>query len=125
MSGRILVGEGREIRQIPDEEFVKAQEQMPAHMQARLAFMSREHHAVRDFVVRELPRQRRPIPPCRIASVTGIESHRVLTILAELEQHLFFLVRNSEGDVSWAFPVTAERTAHRLSFSTGENIFGA
>jgi hypothetical protein len=56
---------------------------------------------------------------------TGSDLHRVSTILSELEEHLFFLVRNSEGDVNWAFPVTTDPTAHRLSFSSGENIFGA
>lgn len=171
MSGEILVGEGREIRKVSDEGFVKAMEKLPERMTGRLAFMTREHHAVRDFVVRELPRsatagglhrksvktkrdsssQRtglrmtsprpeqvqersfaaRPADaPLRmtnveIASVTGIDERRVAAILAELEKHLFFLARNREGEVSWAFPVTVEKTAHRLSFSSGEKIFGA
>jgi len=38
---------------------------------------------------------------------------------------LFFLVRNPDGNVSWAFPVTTLITPHKLMFSTGENIFGA
>jgi hypothetical protein len=94
-------------------------------MAERLAFMSRDHHAVRDFVVRQMPRQRSPLSPRQIATATGVDFQRVLTILSDLEKHLFFLVRNSEGNVNWAFPVTTEVTAHRLSFSSGENIFGA
>ena len=125
MSGRILVGQGREIQRIAGDQFVNAVNHLTDGMAARLAFMSREHHTVRDFVVRELPRHRRPLSSRQIATATGIEFHRVSTILSELEKQLFFLVRNSEGDVNWAFPVTTDATAHRLSISTGENIFGA
>ena len=87
--------------------------------------MSRDHHHVRDFVVRELPRERRPLSPRQIASVTAIDFERVVSILAELERNLFFLVRNPEGSVNWAFPVTTDETAHHLSFSTGGEIYGA
>ena len=125
MSGQIIVGKGREIRSVPDDEFVNAVNHLPERMAERLSFMSRDHHTVRDFVVREMPRQRRPVSPRQIAIITGLDLHRLSTILSELEERLFFLVRNSQGDVNWAFPVTTDPTAHRLSFSTGENIFGA
>ena len=125
MSGQILVGQGREIRSTADDEFVAAVNHLPERMAERLAFMSRDHHAVRDFVVREMPRHRRRLSPRQIATATGVDFQRVLTILSDLEKHLFFLVRNSEGDVNWAFPVTTDVTAHRLSFSSSENIFGA
>ncbi len=87
--------------------------------------MSAAHHQVRDFVVRELPRQLRPIPPVRIAQTTGLGLAKVKAILADLETHLFFLVRDAAGAVAWAFPVTTSRTPHRLTFSTGEQTFGA
>ena len=45
--------------------------------------------------------------------------------LAELERRLFFLVRNRVGEVSWAFPVTAEVTPHQLTFPSGERRYGA
>lgn len=125
MSGQILIGEGREIRAIPDDEFVGAMGRLPEHMASRLSFMSAEHHAIRDFVVREMPRQKQSISPREIARITGLDFHHVSEILDTLERHLFFLVRDSAGNVSWAFPVTTERTAYRLSFSTGENAFGA
>jgi hypothetical protein len=125
MIGKIVTGQGREIRSIPDDEFMTAVNNLPERMSERLAFMSRDHHAVRDFVVREMPRQQRPLSPRQIATFTGIDFDRVLTILSDLEKHLFFLVRNLEGNVNWAFPVTTDVTAHRLSFSSGENIFAA
>lgn len=125
MSRQIIVGEGRELRKVPDDDFVNAINRLPERMAERLAFMSRDHHTVRDFVAREMPRQRRPVSPRQIASVTGLDVRSVSAVLSDLEKHLFFLVRNAEGDVNWAFPVTTDATAHRLSFSSGEKIFGA
>ncbi len=49
----------------------------------------------------------------------------VVQLLDDLEKHLFFLVRNAAGNVSWAFPVSSDRTPHRLRLSTGERIFAA
>lgn len=125
VSAPILHGVGRDILTLPEDGFVQAMRNLPPRMAARLAFMTREHHLVRDFVVRELPRQRTPLRPGRIAQSIGLELHQVKRILADLEDHLFFLVRDAGGNVGWAFPVTTSRTPHRLSFSTGERIFGA
>jgi hypothetical protein len=125
MSGTILVGAGREIRRVPDDAFVQSIKRLPARMVSRLAFMTSDHHLVRDFVVREMPRQRSPISPLGIANVTGLSLRKVSVILSDLERNLFFLVRDSDGNVSWAFPMTTSVTPHKLTFSTGENIFGA
>jgi hypothetical protein len=125
MSGTILVGVNREIRSVPDGSFVQSIEGLPAKMASRLAFMTDNHHMVRDFVVREMPRQLRPLSPQDIVMVTGLDLRKVSVILQDLERNLFFLVRNSEGNVNWAFPVTTSLTPHKLSFSMGENIFGA
>jgi hypothetical protein len=125
VSGEILIGSGREIQSVPAVDFIKSVKGSPARLAPRLAFMSREHHAVRDCVVRELPKQARPLSPIQIAKITSLPRPRVSAILAELEKHLFFLVRDSKGNVNWAFPVTTSRTAHRLTFSTEEKIFGA
>jgi hypothetical protein len=125
MSSHILVGVGRSMHSMPDDAFVKSVKSLPVRMQSRLAFMSRNHHAVRDFVVRELPRQDRAISPIQIAQTTGLDLQAVSGILRELEQNLFFLVRDPEGNVNWAFPVTTSPTPHRLTFSTKEKTFGA
>jgi hypothetical protein len=91
-----------------------------------LGFMTPRHHAVRNFVVLELPRNHgRPLSPARIAAALQLESGLVNQLLDDLEKHLFFLVRHRRGNVSWAFPVSSDRTPHRLRFSTGERIFAA
>lgn len=88
--------------------------------------MTAEHRAVRNFVVRQLPgNQGKPLQPSRIAISLRLTPQRVVQLLDDLERHLFFLVRDAHGDVSWAFPVTADRTPHALRFSTGEQIHGA
>lgn len=125
MSGHLLIGVGREIYSVPDDAFQKSVKELPVRMASPLAFMSRNHHSVRDFAVRELPRQDRPLSPRQIAQVTGLTPQDVSAILADLERNLFFLVRDPEGNVSWAFPVTTSETPHRLRFSTGEKTFGA
>jgi len=93
-------------------------------MSDHLAIMTPHHHAVRNFVVRELPRQGAPLSPTQIARSLRLDVKHVADLIEDLERHLFFLVRNARGEVSWAFPVTSDRTPHQLRFSTGERIFG-
>ncbi len=125
MSGQILLGVGQEIHAVSDADFLEALREVPSRMASRLAFMSREHHIVRDFVVREMPRHDRPLSPSQIAEATGLDLPGVSAILADLEKNLFFLVRDPDGNVSWAFPVTTFQTRHRVAFSTGEHTSGA
>jgi len=49
----------------------------------------------------------------------------VLRILDELEKKMTFLYRDEQGAVLWAYPVTAARTPHRITFSSGERISAA
>ena len=125
MRDTILFGQDRQISEIPRAAWEEHLAQAPQHSKSRLNFMSEEHHAVRYFVVRELPRIGKPIQPEFISQNLGLLLQRVNAILDELEKNLFFLVRNSQGAVSWAYPVTAEETPHRLVLSTGERLFGA
>lgn len=125
MEETILLGRGRHITSIPRQHWEEHLAQAPQHAQSRLGFMSADHHRVRYFVVEELPRRGEPLPPEAIARRLQLPLDRVEAILADLEQHLFFLVRNAAGAVHWAFPVTVEPTAHALRFSTGEQLHAA
>jgi hypothetical protein len=125
VSGQILVGVGRKIRAVPEGDFLEGLKSLPSKMAPRLAFMEREHHLVRDFVVRDMPRHDKPLSPSYIAQGTGLDLRKVSAVLADLERNLFFLVRDLEGNVSWAFPVTTFETPHRLAFSTGEHTSAA
>ena len=91
-----------------------------------LQFMTPAHHDVRNYVVTDLPRNGgKPLSIEHIARALSLKPDLVARLVQDLEKHLFFLVRNASGAVSWAFPVTCDRTPHRLRFSTGERIFGA
>lgn len=90
-----------------------------------LDFMSEEHHAVRDFSVLELPRVGKPLAPEFIAQELDLSLPQVVGILDDLEAHMTFLFRNEQGAVAWAYPVTADRTPHHVTFSTGEQIYAA
>lgn len=90
----------------------------------RLAFMTPDHHLVRNFVVAELPRRHgKPLRPEDLSQELGLSPGRVGAVLDEMERNLFFLVRNPAGAVSWAFPVTVEETPHRVRFQNGEDAF--
>jgi hypothetical protein len=90
-----------------------------------LAFMSEDHHRVRDFVVVELPRLARPLSAALIAERLNLPFERVTEILDNLEKHMTFLYRNRQGEVTWAYPVTVDHTPHRVTFSSGEKIYAA
>jgi len=94
-------------------------------IEARLAFMSEDHHRVRDFVVRELPRVGEPLAPEVIARELSLPATRTQEILDDLETRLIFLFRNDEGAVAWAYPVTTDPTPHHAAFSTGERLDAA
>jgi hypothetical protein len=125
MSETILAGRGREITSVPRAEWEGHLSKVPEAIKIRLSFMTSEHHLVRYFVVRTLPRMARPIAPEIVAARLKLPLRRVNEILAELEKRLFFLVRDNRGHVSWAYPVTADETPHRLIFSSGERLYAA
>jgi hypothetical protein len=121
----ILIGRGTGLSRIPRSSWEEGLLSAPQRIQARLAFMSEDHHSVRNYAVRELPRACAPISPATLSEALGIPLSRTLDVLEDLERHLFFLVRNKDGNVSWAFPFTVETTGHNLVFSTGERLDAA
>ncbi len=91
----------------------------------RLAALTPEHHKVRDFVVLDLPKRGVPLAPEYIAERVGLSLDRTRAILDDLERGMTFLFRNPQGQVSWAYPVTVEPTPHRITFSSGEQVYAA
>ncbi len=126
MKDIMLIGKGENLLEVPAEVWRKHLASLQHHTAAMLSFMTGDHHLVRNFVVRELPRNHgKPLSPEDISQGVNLPLSRVTTILADLHKNLFFLVRNNAGEVSWAFPVTSDRTPHRLNFSSGEQTFAA
>jgi len=125
MTDAVLAGRGSTITEIPRSDWERELSSAPATIARRLDFMSRDHHLVRNFVVRELPRLGRPISLSEISQTLQLTQESTKRIVEDLEKNLFFLVRGSGTEVSWAFPVTAEETGHHLVFSTGERLDAA
>ncbi len=125
MNESVLIGRGLEFNRMPYETWQKNLKHIPLEQNPRFSFMTPEHHKVRYFVVRELPKRGTPIHPEIISKKLGISFNRTIEILDELEENLFFLVRNKTGEVLWAFPVTAEKTPHKLIFRSGERLYAA
>ncbi len=120
MKDNLLLGISRYLLPIP--RFVW---QRQVRGEANLKFMSADHHRIRDYVVVQIPKAGRPLSPDHIAQALGLPPERVSAILDDLEKHMTFLFRNSQGDVEWAYPVTAACTPHHVAFSTGERIDAA
>lgn len=121
----ILVGIESEITRFPVSDWMRRLADAPGQISHRLDFMSDDHHRVRRFVVKELPRVGEPITLQLISGALNLSPARTAKILDDLEKRLFFHVRNEEGAVSWSFPVTVDETPHRLVFNTGERLYAA
>lgn len=92
---------------------------------ADLGFMSQDHHRVRNLLVEAMPRVQKPLAPEWISQKVSLPVPKVVSILNELEANMTFLFRNPAGAVTWAYPVTTDRTAHKMKFSSGEEIYAA
>ncbi len=125
MSSRLLIGLGRHMIPIPRMLWQWQVRSGAQRAKAELGIMSEEHHLVREFAVRELPRVGEPLSPEFIAEELNLPVARVKSILDELDKHMTFVCRNTQGAVVWAYPVTAESTPHHVAFSTGEQLYAA
>lgn len=125
MSKTVLLGRDQKIIEIPETAWKQDLEQVPQHIQPRLSFMTDVQHQIRYFVVKQMAKIQKPIPPEFISDELKIGLEHVKSILEELERNLFFLVKNEHGEVVWAYPITVETTPHKIKFKSGERLFGA
>lgn len=127
MKDRIMLGLWKYMIGLPPflMDMKKKIEHEKRRYEAAMGFMQEDHRRVHHFVVRHLPGYGKPLSPEVIAGNTGIGRDRVVSILDDLEKHMTFLFRNRQGEVTWAYPVTVERTPHHLTFSSGEQIYAA
>ena len=125
MKENVLMLKDSKFIELPKEIWDQHLAQAPQNFAKILSFMTEEHHRIRYFVVKELPHIGRPIPPELISEELKMSLSRTTKILDDLERNLFFLVRDAQGAVFWAFPVTADKTPHHLTFSTGERLNAA
>jgi hypothetical protein len=125
MKKSLLLGLGRFLLPVPRPLWQRAIDRSAQAARKSLAFMTTDHHLVRDFVVREMPRLGEAIVPELIARRLKMTLVHVISILDELEENLTFLYRDAHGAVNWAYPVTVEKTPHQIIFNDGEQIYAA
>ena len=124
MDKNLLFGIWRYLLPVPPAIW-RRQVDGPQEIGPDLAFMTADHHRVRDFVVLELPSAGKALSPQVIALKLELPLEQVQTILDELERHKTFLFRNPQGEVAWAYPVTVDVTPHHITFSSGEQVYAA
>jgi len=125
MKNKLMMGLWKYMINVPPFLWEKQIAQGKKKYAEHLAFMSGEHRLVHHFVVRELPLAAKPLSPEFIANALNIPMQRVISILDDLESHMTFIFRNADGSVEWAYPVTVEKTPHRVTFLTGETLYAA
>jgi hypothetical protein len=125
MSNKIMLGLWRYMIGVPpalwEKQIAKGKKKFSDH----LAFMSKEHRLVHHFAVRQLPLAGKPLAPEFISTALNIPVDRVRAILDDLESHMTFIFRDPQGAIAWAYPVTVDKTPHRVTFHTGEQLYAA
>ena len=125
MRKKLMLGLWRYIINMPPVLWEKQISKVKRKLQTEYSLLSKEHHSVHHFVVRELPYVGKPLSPELVANKLDIPVDRVRTILGDLEERMTFLFRNNNGEVVWAYPVTVDKTSHHVSFNTGEELYAA
>lgn len=125
MGNRLLTGFWRMMVGMPPILWEKQIEKGKHKVKNATRFMSPEHRRVHHYVVRELPRCGASLPAEKVASDLDLSVDQAVKILGDLEEHLTFLYRNDQGQVVWAYPVTVEKTPHRITFASGERLYAA
>lgn len=125
MKSALLLKLGRHMVPLPAFVWRRVVAREAGRLTHYLRFMTPEHHRVRNFVVNTIAVEREPLALPRIVDASQLSEPRCAQILDELEDKLFFLHRNSDGEVVWAYPVTADATPHHLAFESGERMTAA
>ena len=125
MNNSLLMGIWRLTVGLPESLWQREVARQARGAVEKLGFMSEDHHRVRDYVVRELPRVGIPLAPITIAEDLDLPLDRTSAILDELEKGMTFLYRGDGESVTWAYPVTVDRTPHHVTFSSGEKVYAA
>jgi hypothetical protein len=125
MQNKLMTGVWRYMLGVPPFLWEKQIQKAERKVKRSTGFMTPEHRSVHHFVVREMPRLGRPIPQELASQELSLTSERVSDILRDLEKRLTFLYTNSDGQVTWAYPVTVEKTPHSMTFHSGEQLYAA
>ncbi len=125
MSNRLMLGLWRYVLYVPPFIWKKQIEKGKKRFEREFGKMPEDFRHVHHFVVKELPCFGKPLPERIISKKLGLPSHRVRQATDYLEKRMTYLYRNESREVVWAYPVTVDKTPHKITFSTGEILYAA
>ena len=125
MSNKLMLGLWRYIIKVPPFLWQKQIAKGKRRFEKEHGSLTEEYRVIHHFVVRELPYAGKPLSPELISDKLGLSPDRVTVALDYLEKRMTFLYRNNNGEVVWAYPVTVDKTPHRITFNTGEQLYAA
>ena len=125
MNKPMMNGIWRFMIKVPPALWEKQIKKHRRHVLAGMGFMTPVHRRVHHHVVRSIPGRSTPLPSEEIAKALDLEIGDVNNILTDLEKHMTFLFRDKSGAVTWAYPVTVEKTPHHLTFDDNKTCYGA
>lgn len=116
---------GRMMLTLPKFVFPRVVGMEAKRFKKSFAFMTPEHHRVRNLAVSEMTFQPRLISPMYLAEKTSIPEAQVVSLLDELEGNKSILYRDALGNVLYAYPSTLEKTAQAVVFETNKRVYAA
>jgi hypothetical protein len=125
MKNKLMLGLWRHIITVPPFLWKEQIARTKSKFEKEYGILSEEKRLIHHFVVRELPCHGKALSPELVSEKLGLSDDRVKEALDYLEKRLTFLYRNKNGEVTWAYPVTVDKTPHKITFSTGEILYAA
>jgi hypothetical protein len=123
MDGGALLGVRKWTLPVPPALWRRQILQMTEFMRQQLSFMTDDHRRIHKFVVVKLTESRVPLKAELIAQTLNLSLELFGLILDDLEKRSNLFSRNAGGDIIRAYPVTLEKTPHRMAISTGKELY--
>jgi len=125
MKNKLMLDLWRHVINVPPFLWEKQIARSKSKFEKENGVLSEEERLIHHFVVRELPVNGNPLSPELISEKLDIPTDRIKDALDHLEKRLTFISRNEKGEVVWAYPVTAAKTPHKITFDAGEKLYAA
>jgi len=125
MKNKLMIGLWRYMINIPPVLWKKQIAKTKTKFKKENGSISAEYRSLHHFVVKELQNVGKPLTAEHISKALHVPFDRVNDTLADLEKRLTFLHGNSKGDVTWAYPLTVDKTPHHVTFNSGEQLYAA
>ncbi len=125
LKSKIFIGIWRFMIPLPQALFKKDVRKMADAICSKTVDVSAEERQVHRFIVMTMTETNEAVSLEYIAEKLDMPLDRVRDIVDKLEEMKVFLYRYNSQGINWAYPVTAENSGHKTTFSTGEQCNAA